>query len=58
MSQANRNILRIGIYEILHEPEVPPGAVANDCVELAKMLSGEDSPRFVNAILARATRER
>ncbi|MHB8511342.1 MAG: transcription antitermination factor NusB [Actinomycetota bacterium] len=57
MPVIDRNILRLGIYEILYEPEVPVGAVANDCVDLAKMLSGEDSPRFVNAILSRVTRE-
>ncbi|HEX9696381.1 MAG TPA: transcription antitermination factor NusB [Actinomycetota bacterium] len=57
MPVVDRNLLRIGLYEILHEPSVPAGAAVNDAVELAKMYSTEDSGRFVNGMLARASRE-
>jgi N utilization substance protein B len=57
MPAVDRNLLRIGLFEILHEPSVPTGAAVNDAVELAKMYSTEDSGRFVNGMLARASRE-
>lgn len=57
MPVVDRNLLRIGLYEILHEPEIPKGAAVNDAVALAKLLSTEDSGRFVNGMLARAARE-
>lgn len=57
MPVVDRNLLRIGLYEILHVREVPVGAAVNDAVALAKVLSTEDSGRFVNGLLARAARE-
>ncbi len=57
MPVVDRNLLRIGMYEILHEPTIPAGATVNDLVELAKILSTEDSGRFVNGLLSRAARE-
>lgn len=57
MPVVDRNLLRIGLYEILHEPGIPTGAAVNDAVSLAKLLSTEDSGRFVNGMLARAARE-
>lgn len=57
MPVVDRNLLRIGLYEILHDRQVPVGAAVNDAVELAKIFSTEDSGRFVNGLLARAARE-
>lgn len=57
MPAVDRNLLRIGIFELLHHPEIPVGATINDCVELAKMLSTPDSGRFVNGLLGRIARE-
>lgn len=54
----DRNILRIAVFELLHCPQVPPGAAINDAVELAKMLSTEESGRFINGLLSRVHRER
>jgi N utilization substance protein B len=47
----DRNILRIGAYELLCCPDVPPKVAINEAVELAKAYGGEDSGRFVNGIL-------
>jgi N utilization substance protein B len=57
MPIVDRNLLRIGIFELLHRPDVPPAAAINEAVELAKLLSTEDSGRFVNGLLGRVARE-
>src|SRR6058998_3253004 len=48
MPIVDRNLLRLGIFELLYRPEIPAGAAINEAVELAKLLSTEDSGRFVN----------
>jgi N utilization substance protein B len=57
MPIVDRNLLRIGIFELLHRPDIPTAAAINEAVELAKMLSTEDSGRFVNGLLGRVARE-
>ena len=57
MPIVDRNLLRIGIFELLHRPDVPAAAAINEAVELAKLLSTEDSGRFVNGLLGRLARE-
>lgn len=47
----DRNVLRLAIYELLHEADVPPKAAINEAVELAKRFGGENSSRFVNGVL-------
>ncbi|GBD15962.1 N utilization substance protein B [bacterium HR26] len=47
----DRNILRIAVYELLHESDVPLKAAINEAVELAKLYGGESSSRFVNGVL-------
>ena len=51
MPAVDRAILRIAVYELLYSPEVPPAVVVNEAVDSAKVLSTDDSPRFVNGIL-------
>jgi N utilization substance protein B len=46
----DRNILRIGIYEILLN-KVPPKVAINEAVELAKTFGSDNSPKFVNGVL-------
>ena len=53
MATADRNILRIGVYELLHRPETPPKVAINEAIELSKKYSTENSPTFVNGILDR-----
>lgn len=47
----DKNILRIGTYELLYEDEIPLSVSINEAVELAKKYSTESSSRFVNGIL-------
>lgn len=47
----DRNILRVAIYELANEPEIPFKAAINEAVELAKLFGGENSSRFVNGVL-------
>jgi len=49
---ADRNILRLAAYEMLHCPETPPAVVMNEAVELAKRYGTEESARFINGVLS------
>jgi len=51
MPAVDRAILRIAVYELLYSIEVPSAVVVNEAVDAAKVLSTDDSPRFVNGIL-------
>jgi N utilization substance protein B len=52
MPVVDRCILRIATYELISELDVPVAVVIDEAVELAKEYSTEDSPRFVNGVLA------
>jgi N utilization substance protein B len=52
-----RNILRIGVYELEHD-DVPVEVAINEAVELAKRYATDDAARLVNGILGRITREK
>ena len=58
MPVVDRNVLRVGAYELLYNPDVPAKVVINEAVELAKRFGSADSGRFVNAILDRIHKER
>jgi N utilization substance protein B len=47
----DRNILRIGIFELKYAQEVPPKVAINEAVELGKAFGGESSGKFVNGVL-------
>jgi N utilization substance protein B len=53
MPAVDRNILRAGTYEMLWSDEVPEGVVISEWVHLAAELSTDESPQFVNGLLAR-----
>lgn len=53
MPVVDRSLLRLGIFELLYLPDVPPAVTINEAVELAKKYSTEDSSRFVNGMLSR-----
>ncbi|MHA7278545.1 transcription antitermination factor NusB [Arthrobacter sp. MDT2-2] len=46
-------ILRIGSWELLYNGDVPDGVAVSEAVELAKILSTDESPKFVNGLLGR-----
>jgi transcription antitermination protein NusB len=58
MPGVDRAILRLGVYELLWRDDVPDAVVIDEAVELAKSLSTDESPRFVNGVLARVLRDR
>ena len=47
----DRNILRIGVAELLYFQDIPPKTTINECIELAKMFGTSESARFVNGLL-------
>jgi transcription antitermination protein NusB len=53
MPAVDRNVLRIGVYELLWAPGVPDGVAISEAVLLARDLSTDASPAFVNGLLAR-----
>ena len=57
LAAVDRNILRLAVYEILHNKEVPPVVAINEAIELAKQFGSEESGRFVNGLLDRIRAE-
>ena len=53
MPAVDRAVLRIGVWEVLHAPDVPDHVAVSEAVEIAQALSTDDSPKFVNGLLAR-----
>jgi N utilization substance protein B len=53
MPAVDRNVLRIGVYELLWAPDVPDGVAISEAVLLVRDLSTDASPAFVNGLLAR-----
>ncbi|AKM84657.1 TPA: transcription antitermination factor NusB [Patescibacteria group bacterium] len=51
IAQVDLSILRLAIFELLFDDEVPPKAAINEAVELAKAFGGENSSKFVNGVL-------
>lgn len=51
MNVVDRLILRLAIYEFLHEADTPSRVIINEALELARTFSGDDSVRFINGIL-------
>ena len=53
MPVIDRNLARIAVYELLYVPEIDDPVAITEAVELAKQMSTDDSPRFLNGILGR-----
>lgn len=51
MAVIDRNVLRLGVYELLHAEDVPPKVCLNEAIELAKRFGDAESGRFINGIL-------
>jgi N utilization substance protein B len=58
MPAVDRNILRLGVYELLWADDVPDGVAISEAVNLAQDLSTDNSPPFVNGVLARIKAEK
>jgi N utilization substance protein B len=57
IARMDRLVLRIGLYELENEADVPPKVVINEAVELAKSFGGDNSSKFVNGVLGTLYRE-
>jgi len=51
LAVTDRNLLRVGVYEMLFTEDVPPQVAINEAVEIAKRFGSADSPAFVNGVL-------
>jgi N utilization substance protein B len=58
MAAVDRNVLRLGAYELLHATDTPPAVAINEAIELARRYGSKDSPAFVNGILDRINQSR
>ena len=57
MGKVDVTILRLALFEILYDEEVPDKVAINEAVEIAKKYGGEDSSSFVNGVLGKLVRE-
>lgn len=53
MGKVDLTILRLAVYEIMYDEEIPTGVAINEAVELAKKFGQDSSPAFVNGVLAK-----
>jgi len=51
ITMVDRNVLRIGVYELKFDKDIPPKVAINEAIELAKTFGGESSGKFVNGVL-------
>jgi N utilization substance protein B len=57
MAVVDRNILRLAVYELLWQPDVPPKVAINEAIEIAKKFGARESSRFINGVLDRVHKE-
>jgi len=57
MPAVDRNIVRLGVYEILFRDDVPPAVVINEALEIARKFSEEESVAFINGVLDQIRKE-
>ena len=55
MGKVELTILRLAVYEMLFDEDVPVTVAINEAVEIAKKFGGDDTPAFVNGVLAKVT---
>ena len=53
MAKVDRNIIRLALYEILYQDDIPAAVSINEAVELAKSFSNQESAKFVNGVLGK-----
>jgi transcription antitermination protein NusB len=51
MAAVDRNVLRLAVYEFLHQRDTPPVVVIDEAIELAKRFGGDESGLFINGVL-------
>lgn len=51
LAKVDRQILRIAVYEFLYKDDIPPEVSINEAVDIARLYSSDDAPKFINGIL-------
>ncbi len=57
MALVDRNVLRLGLFELLEQPDTPHQVIINEAIELARRFGDVDSPAFVNGLLDALARQ-
>lgn len=57
MGKVDLTILRLAVYEVLYDDDVPTGVAINEAVELAKKFGGEESSSFINGVLGKLVKD-
>ena len=57
MAAVDRNVLRLGAWELLFAPDTPAGVALDEAIELARRYGAADSPAFVNGVLDRLRKD-
>ncbi len=58
LAKTDLAILRMGVYEIIFDDEIPDAVAVNEAVELAKEFSGDKAPAFINAVLSKIVKSK
>lgn len=58
MAVIDRNILRLGAYELIYMDDIPPKVAINEAIDMAKRYGDKDSGKFVNGVLDKINKER
>lgn len=58
LAKTDLAILRMGVYEIVFDDEIPDAVAVNEAVELAKEFSGDKAPAFINAVLSKIVKSK
>jgi len=57
LASTDKNVLRLGAYEIIYEPDIPIEVTLNEAIDIAKEYGSEQGGKFVNGVLDRIARE-
>ena len=57
MNKVDLSILRLAVYEMKYDEDVPVGVAINEAVELAKKFGGSEAPAFINGVLGKLAKE-
>jgi len=58
MAVIDRNILRLGAYELIFAEDIPPKVAINEAIDIAKRYGDKDSGKFVNGVLDKISKEK
>ncbi len=58
MPSVDRNVLRLGVFEVLYVDDVPDAVAVSEALQLVRQLSTDDSPGFVNGVLGNIVRDK